>query len=146
VCIYVCMYMYVDCVRVYTGPPPHSIPYFRRENILSTNPAKPTPINQPTNHQSTDHLLTDNQPWQLSYITLPYTTGFNSLEELTDAAVPKHIRLKEAVQLEPAKSESEALAELKRIASRNKVGGCRCWGGVEVCVCVCVCRMPQTRP
>lgn len=34
------------------------------------------------------------------------TTGFSSLEELTDAALPKHIRLTETVELEPAKSES----------------------------------------
>ena len=47
--------------------------------------------------------------------------GFKTLEALTEAAVPGHIRLKAPVDLEPAKSESEALTELKAIASKNKV-------------------------
>eukprot|EP00624_Nannochloropsis_granulata_P003019 evm.model.NODE_25271_length_4905_cov_21.888481.1 len=49
------------------------------------------------------------------------TCGFKNLDEMTDAAVPKHIRLHAPVELEPAKSESEALAELKAIAGKNKV-------------------------
>jgi len=49
------------------------------------------------------------------------TCGFKDLEEMTDAAVPKHIRLHGPVELEPAKSESEALTELKAIAGKNKV-------------------------
>ena len=35
--------------------------------------------------------------------------GFKTLEDLTDAAVPKHIRLDKNVVLEPAKSERYAL-------------------------------------
>jgi len=50
-----------------------------------------------------------------------HTCGFKTLDEMTDAAVPKHIRLTAPVDLEPAKSESEALAELKVIAAKNKV-------------------------
>lgn len=41
-----------------------------------------------------------------THLPIARHAGFNSLEELTDAAVPKHIRLPETVQLEPAKSES----------------------------------------
>lgn len=66
--------------------------------------------------------------------------GFGSLEELTDAAVPKHIRLAETVPLEPAKSESEALAELKAIASKNKVLKSLIGmvsAGRGACVCTC---------
>lgn len=52
-------------------------------------------------------LLTDKTQhmWALIHLFLRFP-GFNSLEELTDAAVPKHIRLAETVPLEPAKSES----------------------------------------
>ncbi|GAB5030355.1 glycine dehydrogenase [Nannochloropsis oceanica] len=53
--------------------------------------------------------------------TMLRTCGFKDLEEMTDAAVPKHIRLHGPVELEPAKSESEALTELKAIAGKNKV-------------------------
>jgi len=44
-----------------------------------------------------------------------------SLDELVDAAVPKKIRLDKKLNLPAAKSEFEALAELRRVASENKV-------------------------
>jgi glycine dehydrogenase len=47
--------------------------------------------------------------------------GFKSLDDLTEAAVPKEIRRREKLKLPAAKSEFEALAELRRIASENKV-------------------------
>ena len=47
--------------------------------------------------------------------------GFPSLDALIDAAVPGKIRLKSPLSLPPARSEFAALAELKRIASENKV-------------------------
>ena len=47
--------------------------------------------------------------------------GFKNLDELIDAAVPKKIRLDKKLKLPAAKSEFEALAELRRIASENKV-------------------------
>jgi glycine dehydrogenase len=47
--------------------------------------------------------------------------GFDSLNALADAAVPKGIRLANALNLPAAKSEHDALAELRRIASENKV-------------------------
>ncbi len=47
--------------------------------------------------------------------------GFNNLDELVDAAVPKEIRLDKKLNLPAAKSEFEALAELRRIAGENKV-------------------------
>ena len=47
--------------------------------------------------------------------------GFQSLDELVDAAVPKKIRSDNKLKLPPARSEFEALAEIKRIASENKV-------------------------
>ncbi len=47
--------------------------------------------------------------------------GFQTLEVLADAAVPGKIRLAKKINLPPAKTEFEALAELRRIASANMV-------------------------
>ena len=47
--------------------------------------------------------------------------GFKNLDELIDAAVPKKIRLDKKLKLPAARSEFEALAELRRIACENKV-------------------------
>jgi glycine dehydrogenase len=47
--------------------------------------------------------------------------GFKNLDELIDAAVPEKIRLAKKLNLPPARSEFEALAELKKIADENKV-------------------------
>ena len=47
--------------------------------------------------------------------------GFENLDELIDATVPKNIRLDRPLGLPAAKSESEALAELRDLARKNKV-------------------------
>jgi glycine dehydrogenase len=47
--------------------------------------------------------------------------GFKNLDELVGAAVPKKIRLDNQLNLPAAKTEFEALAELRRIASDNKI-------------------------
>ena len=47
--------------------------------------------------------------------------GFESLGTLIDAAVPKNIRRDRELDLPEPKSETEALAELRAIAERNKV-------------------------
>ncbi|HEU5124753.1 MAG TPA: aminomethyl-transferring glycine dehydrogenase [Verrucomicrobiae bacterium] len=47
--------------------------------------------------------------------------GFNSLDALVDSAVPKQIRLDKKLNLPAARSESEALADLRSIASQNQV-------------------------
>lgn len=46
--------------------------------------------------------------------------GYDSVEALTDAAVPKAIRLDKPLELLP-KSEFDALRELKTIASQNQI-------------------------
>src|SRR6185503_7064914 len=48
------------------------------------------------------------------------TVGFPSLEELVDAAVPGRIRSREPLDLPAALTETEALATLRRLASRNR--------------------------
>src|SRR5882672_6591036 len=47
--------------------------------------------------------------------------GHPNLDALINAAVPKQIRAGKKLNLPPARSEFDALAELKRIASENKV-------------------------
>jgi glycine dehydrogenase len=47
--------------------------------------------------------------------------GINSLDELLDSAVPSSIRLPEKLVMDKPLSETEALAKLKGIMSKNKV-------------------------
>src|SRR5204863_3342054 len=47
--------------------------------------------------------------------------GFENLDELIDATVPKNIRLDRALNLPPAKSESEAIEELRALSKKNTV-------------------------
>jgi len=49
------------------------------------------------------------------------TVGHASLDTLADAAVPANIRLKRPLRLPAAASETTALAELRAIASKNKL-------------------------
>ncbi len=47
--------------------------------------------------------------------------GYESLDQLTDAAVPDNIKLKRDLKLSPAISEVEAIRRIKTIAAKNKV-------------------------
>jgi len=47
--------------------------------------------------------------------------GYGSLDELTDAAVPACIRLKQPLKLGPPRGEHETLQELRQIARKNEV-------------------------
>ncbi|SFF65470.1 glycine dehydrogenase (decarboxylating) alpha subunit /glycine dehydrogenase (decarboxylating) beta subunit [Actinacidiphila alni] len=47
--------------------------------------------------------------------------GYGSLDDLTDAAVPDTIRSAQALALPAARTEAEALAELRALADRNQV-------------------------
>ncbi|TVQ42420.1 MAG: glycine dehydrogenase (aminomethyl-transferring) [Gloeocapsa sp. DLM2.Bin57] len=47
--------------------------------------------------------------------------GFSSLEQLIEQTIPSSIQLENNIELPPAQSEANALAELKAIASKNKV-------------------------
>ena len=53
--------------------------------------------------------------------TMLEAIGFENLDELIDATVPKDIRLTTPLELPAGKSEQEALAELRQIAQQNKV-------------------------
>ena len=47
--------------------------------------------------------------------------GLNSVDELIDQTIPASIRLSKPLDIEPALSERDALAELKTKANKNKV-------------------------
>ncbi len=49
------------------------------------------------------------------------TVGVNSLDELIDQTVPKHIRLEKPLNLPEGISEAEYLRHIKKIASKNKI-------------------------
>src|SRR5438477_6849293 len=60
--------------------------------------------------------------------------GFESLGALIDATVPKDIRLRRQLNLPEAKSEGEALAELRAIAHKNKIARSFIGAGYYDCI------------
>jgi glycine dehydrogenase len=60
--------------------------------------------------------------------------GFESLDALIDAAVPKNIRLDRDLNLPKAKSETEALAELRAISMKNRVARSFIGAGYYDCI------------
>ncbi len=60
--------------------------------------------------------------------------GFEGLSALIDAAVPKNIRLDRQLNLPEAKSEMEALVELRAISRKNKVARSFVGAGYSDCI------------
>ena len=60
--------------------------------------------------------------------------GFEGLDLLINAAVPKNIRLDRQLKLPEAKSEAEALAELRTISRKNKVARSFIGAGYYDCI------------
>ena len=60
--------------------------------------------------------------------------GFENLDSLIDATVPKNIRLERSLDLPGAKSEREALAELRDLAKKNKVARSFIGAGYSDCI------------
>jgi glycine dehydrogenase len=60
--------------------------------------------------------------------------GFENLDALIDAAVPKNIRLDRSLSLPSAKSEIEALAELRAISKKNKLARNFIGAGYSDCI------------
>jgi len=76
-----------------------------------------TNIHSTTNEFSSRHIGPDTD--QLAHILK--TLGYESLSELTSAAVPTGIALTEPLDLDEGKSEPEVLAELRELADQNTV-------------------------
>src|SRR6266487_3150615 len=60
--------------------------------------------------------------------------GFEDLDALIDAAIPKNIRLDRRLDLPEAKSEREALADLRALAKKNKVARSFIGAGYSDCI------------
>jgi glycine dehydrogenase len=60
--------------------------------------------------------------------------GFEGLDSLINAAVPKNIRLDRQLKLPEAKSETEALAELRAISRKNKLARSFIGAGYYDCI------------
>lgn len=60
--------------------------------------------------------------------------GFDNLDALIGAAVPKNIRLDRELNLPEAKSETEALAELRALSKKNKVARTFIGAGYSDCI------------
>src|SRR6266403_2131427 len=60
--------------------------------------------------------------------------GFENLDALIDATVPRNIRLDRELSLPEAKSEAEALAELRAISKKNKVAKSFIGAGYSDCI------------
>ena len=60
--------------------------------------------------------------------------GFENLDALIDAAIPKNIRLDRRLDLPEAKSEREALADLRALAKKNKVARSFIGAGYSDCI------------
>src|ERR1039457_2777095 len=60
--------------------------------------------------------------------------GFENLGALIDATVPKNIRLDRQLNLPEAKSENEALGELRAISKKNKVARSFIGAGYSDCI------------
>src|SRR4051794_3984938 len=60
--------------------------------------------------------------------------GFDSVGALIDATIPKDIRLEKQLNLPEAKSEGEALAELRAIAQKNKIARSFIGAGYYDCI------------
>src|SRR5256886_813410 len=60
-------------------------------------------------------------PNQQARVEMLTELGFENLDELIDATVPKNIRLDRPLNLSEGKSEAEALAELRGLARKNTV-------------------------
>ncbi len=75
-----------------------------------------------------DHLKVENSfarrhigPQEKEIAEMLQVVGYATMDELIDATVPKNIRSLASLDLPPAKSEKEALEELRELAQRNRV-------------------------
>ena len=99
--------------------------------IASDSPATtPSPLKKPDSQSQADSSFARLEdsfvtrhlgPRESDVAQMLETCGFESLEALTDTAIPKTIRAQSGLTLPPAATERDALLELRGIAARNKV-------------------------
>src|ERR1700726_4030634 len=87
---------------------------------------------EPTNFDSFAHRHIGPNKEEIDAMLREF--GFENLNALIDAAIPKNIRLDRQLNLPEAKSENEALAELRAIAQKNKVARSFIGAGYSDCI------------
>src|ERR1700726_1613814 len=87
---------------------------------------------EPTNFDSFAHRHIGPNKEEIDAMLREF--GFENLNALIDATVPKNIRLDRQLNLPEAKSEAEALAELRAIAQKNKVARSFIGAGYSDCI------------
>jgi glycine dehydrogenase len=87
------------------------------------SPAKPPPSSPPPREKDLVDSFAHRHigPNQQARDAMLSELGFANLDELIDATVPRNIRLNRPLGLPDAKSESEALTELRDLARKNSV-------------------------
>src|SRR5713226_5001612 len=73
-------------------------------------------------------------PSESETVEMLRAVGFDSLDALVDATVPKNIRLDRPLDLPAAKSEADALAELRVISKNNKIAKSFIGAGYSDCI------------
>ncbi len=105
---------------------------------LLENPPAPQPAKRSTSDSSNDRFDVFARrhigPNRETIREMLEVVGFDDLEELIDATVPKNIRLDRALDLPAAETEREALDELGRIAFKNKVARSFIGAGYSDCI------------
>src|ERR1700726_3453742 len=87
---------------------------------------------EPTNFDSFAHRHIGPNKEEIDAMLREF--GFENLNALIDATVPKNIRLDRQLNLPEAKSEAEALAELRAISKKNKVARSFIGAGYSDCI------------
>jgi len=89
----------------------------RRAAVGPRASARPSSVLAPTDTFDARH----NGPSPSDIAGMLQVCGAPTLEALVENTVPKHIRLKKDMVLEPARSESEALAHLEQMVDANQL-------------------------
>src|SRR5437660_8725655 len=83
---------------------------------------------------STDFSRRHIGPNEAETAEMLHVLGFENLDALIDATVPKNIRLDRELNLPEAKSEADALAELRTISKKNQVAKSFIGAGYSDCI------------
>src|SRR5437660_9119767 len=88
---------------------------------MASSRATPTASNSVNDRRSASFATRHIGPGPDDIRAMLGTLGYATLDALIDAIVPADIRLRRPLDLPPARSEREALADLRELASQNQV-------------------------
>src|SRR5256886_3379212 len=97
-------------------------------------PAREDKIDLGNRQSAPDFARRHIGPNETETVEMLREVGFENLDALIDATVPKNIRLDRELNLPEAKSEAEALAELRAISKQNKIAKSFIGAGYSDCI------------